>query len=523
MATSADQDWYAASIQQEPVPDYVLPPSNYPVKANKSDVFVVNGSSKKKADPGDGKCSIVMASFNLSNAILGAGVGGMPFALKEAGFYSGLMLLALVATCSDYTVRLLVRLAQKVKKNYYEQLCLHELGNRGYVAVLLAMGIFAYGAMTAYLIGIGDTMSIVVSHWAGINLHEEPWVHRVVLVCLAVGAVLPLSLLRDMASLSKTSFMSIVSVCFIMLVVISQAITGPGDARQPVTEEERKLYFVDSKFFPAIGIISFAFVCHHACFIVYNTLRDNSEARWAKTVHLSLGVAVGVMMVLAMAAYLTFRGVMNSNFLTNYSYTNELVNVMRCLFAITQILTYPVELFVARHAFHALAYPRQKWTNQQHYVFTLLLWGSSLAIALNVADLGVVLELTGGISAVFIGFVLPPLLHFRLSEYNWRIWRNSSKEAIRELLPSIGVLIFGVMVMVLTVVTIGGELILGHAGPHDAFADGKEGLGDLDAILAQGGETADHLAASTTKSGAHRFLLEVAAYAANLFTGAGSS
>lgn len=443
---------------------------------------------KKKAVPaGDGKSSIPMASFNLSNAIIGAGVGGMPYALKEAGFYAGMFLLALVASCSDYSVRLLVTLAQRVKKNYYEQLVQSQFGQVGYVAVCSAMGIFAYGAMVAYLMGIGDTMSIVVSHWGGLDLHQDPWIKRVVLVSLAVGAVLPLALLRNMASLSKTSFISLLSVVFIVFVVISRCIGGPGDAKVP-TGADRELKIIDSKFFPAIGIISFAFVCHHACFIVYNTLRDNTNERWAKTVHLSLGTAWSVMISLAVAAYLTFRGIMNGNFLTNYSYTDELVNVMRCMFAIAQTLTYPLELFVVRHAVHALAYPRQKWTEKQHYVITLLLWASSLAIALNVADLGIVLELTGGVSAVFIGFVLPGLLHFKINpaDMNWRIWQHPAstrKAACKEYGRSYFIIVLGILAMSFTVITLGGELIMGHGGPHDAYADGHDGLGDIDAEL----------------------------------------
>jgi sodium-coupled neutral amino acid transporter 11 len=421
--------------------------------------------------------------------IIGAGVGGMPYALKEAGFYAGVALMIIVASCSDYSVRLLITLGQRVKKSYYEQLVQSQFGKVGYVAVSAAMGIFAYGAMVAYLIGIGDTMSIVVYHWSGIDSHASPWLKRVVLVTLAVGAVLPLALLRNMASLSKTSFISLLSVIFITFVVISRAIGGPGDARVPVTPDERALRFIDTKFFPAIGIISFAFVCHHACFIVYNTLRDNTNARWSKTVHLSIGIAWTVMVTLAMSAYLTFRGIMNGNFLTNYSYTDELVNVMRCMFAICQTLTYPLELFVTRHAVHALAYPRQKWTEKQHYVITVLLWASSLAIALNVADLGLVLELTGGVSAVFIGFVLPALLHFKInpSQIDWRIWKTAAAKrgaTCKEYWRSYFIVVLGVLAMTFTVLTLGSELLMGGHGPHDAYADGSDGLSDIDAELA---------------------------------------
>jgi sodium-coupled neutral amino acid transporter 11 len=99
--------------------------------------------------------------------ILGAGVGGMPYALKEAGFYSGVILLIIVAISSDYSVRLLIRLGRQVNKKYYEQLVSHQFGQKGYIAVSAAMGIFAYGAMCAYLIGIGkhtycDTLSAYI-------------------------------------------------------------------------------------------------------------------------------------------------------------------------------------------------------------------------------------------------------------------------------------------------------------------------------------------------------------------------
>jgi len=332
----------------------------------------------------------------------------------------------------------------------------------------------------AYLMGIGDNMSIVVSTWSGTDLHANPWVKRVTLSAIALGAVLPLALLRNMSALSKTSALSIGAVLFIILVVLKNALFGAGDAKVPVTEDDKALYFIDSNFFPAVGVIAFAFVCHHACFIVYNTLRDNTEARWNTTVHATLGVATSVMFVLAVGAFVTFRGLTKGSFLTNYSYTDPLCNIMRCLFAVAQTLTYPLELFVARHATHALMFPAQKWTNEQHYTITLLLWGSSLAIALNVADLGAVLELTGGVAAVSIGFIMPGLLHFKMHPtLDFRIWRNKPGKrgaACVEFAFSYFVMILGALAMFFTVVTMGAHLMHSGGEPHDAF-DGKAAEG----------------------------------------------
>jgi sodium-coupled neutral amino acid transporter 11 len=333
-------------------------------------------------------------------------------------------------------------------------------------------------------------MAIVVSTVSGINLGQNMWIKRVTLVSLALGAVLPLALLKDMSKLSKTSFLSLASVVVILLVVFTRFVTGPcpGAARscdvaQPgITSSipgvlaspasDTILWVVDRKFLPAVGVIGFAFICHHACFIVFNTLRDNTEERWARTVHLTLGTASSVMVALALFAFLTFRGVMSGSFLTNYSYADTLSNFMRCLFALAQTLTYPIELFVARHAIHAIMFPAQRWTDQQHYVITGLLWGSSVAIALNVTDLGAVLELTGGVAAVSIGFVLPPILHFKMTpELNWRFWRNRGHKkwlALRTFAMSYFVLALGLCAMSVTILTMISELSEG--GGHGGLA-----------------------------------------------------
>jgi sodium-coupled neutral amino acid transporter 11 len=324
-------------------------------------------------------------------------------------------------------------------------------------------------------------MSIVVATFAGADLKANPWIKRVTLVAISIGAILPLALLKNMAALSKTSLLSIISVLFILGVVVKVWLTGAGDARVPVTAAERELRFIDTAFFPAIGVISFAFVCHHACFIVYNTLRDNTEARWATTVHLSLLIATSVMFTLAVAAFLTFRGVMAGSFITNYSKTDPLCNIMRCVFAMAQTLTYPLELFVARHSVHALAFPAEKWTDAQHYTITALLWGSSLSIALNVADLGAVLELTGGVAAVSIGFLMPAVLHIKMTpELNWVFWRNKKSKAGKALLTfwrDYFIFVVGCLAMGFTILSMFSASEHGEdIGPHGAFDHDHEAV-----------------------------------------------
>jgi sodium-coupled neutral amino acid transporter 11 len=59
----------------------------------------------KKQSPVAGACS------NLVNSIVGAGIIGIPFALKESGLIAGVVLLILVSYFTDKTLRMLVELA----------------------------------------------------------------------------------------------------------------------------------------------------------------------------------------------------------------------------------------------------------------------------------------------------------------------------------------------------------------------------------------------------------------------------
>jgi solute carrier family 38 (sodium-coupled neutral amino acid transporter), member 11 len=57
------------------------------------------------------KSGLVGACSNLVNSIVGAGIIGIPFALKEGGLVAGIILLILVSYFTDKTLRMLVELA----------------------------------------------------------------------------------------------------------------------------------------------------------------------------------------------------------------------------------------------------------------------------------------------------------------------------------------------------------------------------------------------------------------------------
>ncbi len=92
------------------------------------------------------------ATFNFVNSIVGAGIIGIPYAIKECGFIMGIILIASIAYCINSSVRMLISTGIKENKYNFEELSYHLFGKVGYNAVIISMFTFAYGALIAYMV-----------------------------------------------------------------------------------------------------------------------------------------------------------------------------------------------------------------------------------------------------------------------------------------------------------------------------------------------------------------------------------
>lgn len=216
------------------------------------------------------KSSLFGAVSNFVNSIVGAGIIGLPHALDSAGLGAGLLLLFAIAGLTVYSIQLIVKLGVSVGKSDYETLCDHAFGPGGYVVITVAMLLFAFGAMSAYLVILADTASAVIAHWSGL-MYVPMTLRRSVLAVSALCGVLPLSLVKNMSSLARASAASLAAVLWIVAIVVIRSIFGAPDARVP-SGSDANVPFVSPYIFPAIGVISCAFVCHHNSFIVFNSL-----------------------------------------------------------------------------------------------------------------------------------------------------------------------------------------------------------------------------------------------------------
>jgi solute carrier family 38 (sodium-coupled neutral amino acid transporter), member 11 len=388
------------------------------------------------------KASIFGTSCNLVNSIVGAGIIGIPYAIAKSGFVLGILLLVLVGYMTDKSLRMLVETATFHPKLVglgvltYEDLMSIPFGRFGTLFVLVNMFIMAYGAMVAYLLIIKDTVPTVL----GLGDENEAgkgsfWEREVVMLVTSLLIVVPLSMMRDMATLAFTSLFSVLADAILVLFILvyspmTTAIADNGGFYQAVIQDN----WINAKIFIGLGVLSTAMACQHSAFIVFGSLEHNTSARWAMATFRSVSTATILCLVLGVSGYLGFLQDTKGDILNNFETDSLVANAGRTLLAITMFLTYPMESFVARHVLASILYagdldnesfdsdsgqviPERKFLGfmGRRERLTLWIYIAVLIPSLFVDDLGPVLSLTGSLGASCVAYIGPGLVYLGIN------------------------------------------------------------------------------------------------------------
>lgn len=144
-----------------------------------------------------------MAFMNMANSIIGAGIIGQPYALRQAGMLMGITLLIVLTITVDWTIRLIVINSKLSGADSYQATLQHCFGKSGLIAISIAQWVFAFGGMVAFCIIVGDTIPHVISALIP-SLRDMPFLwlftdRRAVIAIFVLGVSYPLSLYRDIA------------------------------------------------------------------------------------------------------------------------------------------------------------------------------------------------------------------------------------------------------------------------------------------------------------------------------------
>jgi len=380
---------------------------------------------QNETDQLEKKSSIFGTYCNLVNTIVGAGIIGMPYAIKQTGLVAGVILIFGVAMLTDKSLRLLIEMGKHVNVQSYETLMEATFGRRGFIFISLNMLIMDFGAMVAYLLVVKDTIPSVL----GIDSDDE-FRKRIILLVSSFTIILPLSMQRDMADLSKTSTVSVFLILFMVFIITICA---------PVKESLRESGGIEnllenstmnpSTFFVGLGVLIFAFVCQDSSFIIAGSLERPTRKRWGAVTRLSLLTCGTLSSVLGIIGYLAFQGNTKGDILNNFkiiAHDDMVFNVIprkfaiklaRGLIGLIMFTTYPLASYVVRHVSIVLLFSgRAAHEGDDHTVLarrdrriilTLALYVAAIIPAIIVVDTGIVFSITGTVGGSCLSYLGP--------------------------------------------------------------------------------------------------------------------
>uniref|UniRef100_A0A8C5V4P9 Putative sodium-coupled neutral amino acid transporter 11 n=1 Tax=Microcebus murinus TaxID=30608 RepID=A0A8C5V4P9_MICMU len=340
--------------------------------------------------------------------------------MKQAGFPLGILLLFWVSYISDFSLVLLIKGGALSGTDTYQSLVNKTFGFPGYLLLSVLQFLYPF---------IVDPENLFVGR------------HFIIMIS-TVTFTLPLSLYRDIAKLGKVSLISTVLTALILGIVITRIVSlGPD-----VPKTDDAWVFAKPNAIQAVGVMSFAFICHHNSFLVYSSLEEPTVAKWSRIIHISIVVSMFICILFATCGYLTFTGFTQGDLFENYCRSDNLVTFGRFCYGITVLLTYPMECFVTREVI-ANVFFGGNLSSVFHVVVTVVIITIAMLVSLLIDCLGIVLELNGVLCAAPLIFIIPSACYLKLSEEP----RTHSDKIISCVMLPIGavVMVFGFVMAII--------------------------------------------------------------------------
>ncbi|KAJ1891390.1 hypothetical protein LPJ66_006947 [Kickxella alabastrina] len=346
--------------------------------------------------------SIAKVGFNVLNTIIGSGIVCLPYALHNAGFVFGLIMLGVIAALSQFSLYALVVAGKRTNTAHFSSLTQVALGQPGYHFLNYSMVIDMVGTVILYLMLVGDLVSALANIYLPVVVSRSS-----VIMVISLLFVLPMLFFRNTGPLAHLSIVSILCLPYIILAVAFRAPLYAGKTSVDFS-------FFGPRILPAMGVLAFTYSSCHAAFPNYLGLKDRSVKSWLRASS-SASVGAGLIsMAFAVAGFLAFGSKAEANILNNFPPSDNYINLGRLLFAVTLILTTPMAFYPIRDTVTEMLRidpERHGVSRVPESICTVVIFAACALAAAVFTDLGLAYELIGALSSSVVNFLLPSLIY----------------------------------------------------------------------------------------------------------------
>eukprot|EP01112_Ceratiomyxa_fruticulosa_P023956 TRINITY_DN942_c0_g2_i1.p1 TRINITY_DN942_c0_g2~~TRINITY_DN942_c0_g2_i1.p1 ORF type:complete len:438 (-),score=92.08 TRINITY_DN942_c0_g2_i1:85-1398(-) len=366
------------------------------------------------------------AFWNVVKAFAGAGSFALPWAVMNAGLWTGSIGFVVIAVLSNYTMRILLKCNLKAlednpekfgaKGPSYSDVCKLTLGRWGEVLSAVLMFIVTTSVCIAYLVLIGANM-----HELALSVRPEVFMWAVIPI------VSLLTFLPDLKYLGFTSILGALSLILAMGTVIyygfDNHLAQPLDTYPKITKPSLlALWFGTAAFF----------FCDHII-VVPIANASGSLKRFPKVLDGAMVFVTIVNVIFASMAYVFFGSNTADNVIANLP-NGTFANIVRACICVELLFSFPLvsasgiqvlessfrffsnyfSAFPQREGYAQITIENNKKVlsrNPLFYVFRIAVNCLCALIASTVSEFGYFVSLVGALLLASSGFILPPLIY----------------------------------------------------------------------------------------------------------------
>ena len=169
---------------------------------------LINNNPKIK----EGHTSFTMASIQIGNTILGAGIISLPVVMRYLGIILGTLFIFFVAFCTIFSVKLLLIAQEITKKNKYSTIARSALGNPGYLFVIITIILNNFGLCCAFFRIFGETVQNTIQGFVSEDSYLITSWHNYIYILILLVIMAFVIYTDNFESFEKTSSLGVVGI-----------------------------------------------------------------------------------------------------------------------------------------------------------------------------------------------------------------------------------------------------------------------------------------------------------------------
>nr|AKN21660.1 slc38a-1 [Schmidtea mediterranea] len=364
----------------------------------------------------------------MANCTIGMGLLNFPFAIMNAGgnlvgMFTQMVIIAFIVV----SLNMMCYLSQYYGDVSFQGVIGSHLGKVSKEICRILIFLNNFGALIVSLIVIGDQFEhISRAIWA----HEEAlhWLldRRVMVPIISIVFIFPLCLLKNFDIFKYTSFLGVIAALYISFGLIFKSYFTLNGSKFVEVKESNL-----SNLVKIIPLICFTYECHIEIPPMIACLKKQNICYYEKMIFGYVILSSIVYSFAGIFGYLTFGAATPDDILTAYDPKDPYVIVAMVLITLKIVTTYPIVFYCLRivvedyvKVFISKFQQRSRCDSLIKYSLTIVLFSSTVLIAIFVQNISTVINLIGGISAVFI-FIFPGMCFLKLYSSSPRKWKWS--------------------------------------------------------------------------------------------------